>query len=417
VLSLGRQGRLVEARRWNAIAMTKLTPAYADYLITKALFSVCSIGIKFDDEEVEDMRKLLKARGEYGARLDQRGDQPDFYHRFSRLPTASGGIARHAYARCAKANINADMLLRTAGLPRASIDNPDVRIAVQSQIEFLNLAAEALGDEWLGFHLAQRFELREAGLGYYVMASSDLLGDALQRCARYSGMTNEGARLSYRAEKQITLRVSYEGVARHPDRHQIEFFMTTLVRACRDLTGQQVRPQRVTLSHLRTGEFKEIKEYFGCPVLFGDLADEVIFSKGIERMQVSSADPYLNALLLKYCEEARARRSRAAKASPLRLSVENTIAPLLPHGKGDASEVARWLGLSERTLARRLKSEGLSFAGILHDLRYDLARTYLGESSLSVSKVAWLLGYGEVSSFSSAFKRWSGKSPRQARAA
>jgi AraC-like DNA-binding protein len=398
--------------------MTKLTPAYADYLITKALFySVCSIGLKFDEEEVEDMRKLLKARGESGARLDERRDQADLYHRFSTLPTASGGIARHAYARCAKAGLNTDMLLRKAGLPRALMTDPDVRITVQSQIEFLDLAAEELGDEWLGFHLAQAFELREVGLGYYVMASSDLLGDALQRCARYGGMTNEGVRLSYRAEKQIIIHVSYEGVARRSDRHQIEFFMTTLGRACRQLTGQQLCPQRMTFSHLRTGEFKEIKEYFGCPIIFGDLADEITYSKGIERMQVSSADPYLNALLLKYCEEARAKSRRAAKASPLRLSVENTIAPLLPHGKVNTSEVARSLGLSERTLARRLKSEGLSFAGILHDLRYDLARTYLGESSLSVSKVAWLLGYEEVSSFSSAFKRWSGKSPRQARAA
>jgi AraC-like DNA-binding protein len=249
------------------------------------------------------------------------------------------------------------------------------------------------------------------------MASSDLLGDALQRCARYSGMTNEGARLSYRSEKQIIMRVSYEGVARHPDRHQMEFFITTLVRACRQLTGQQVRPQRVTLSHLRTGEFKEIKEYLGCSVIFGGLADEITFSKGIERMQISSADPYLNALLLKYCEEARTRRRRAAKPSPLRLSVENAIAPLLPHGKVNASEVARSLGLSERTLARRLKSEGLGFAGILSELRLDLARTYLREKSLSISKVAWLLGYEEVGSFTHAFKRWSGKSPREARAA
>ena len=71
--------------------MGKLKPTYADYLITKALFySVCSIGLKFDEEEVEDMRKLLKARGESGARLDERRDQADLYHRFSTLPTASG---------------------------------------------------------------------------------------------------------------------------------------------------------------------------------------------------------------------------------------------------------------------------------------------------------------------------------------
>ena len=336
-------------------------------------------------------------------------------HRLSALPTAGGAISRLACARCATAGLETDTLLRKAGLTRAQIDKPDARITVESQIKFLNLAAKALGDEWLGFHLAQAFDLREIGLLYYVAASSDLLGDALQRCARYSGMNNEGARLSYRTEKQIVLPVSYVGVARHPDRHQMEFFVTALVRACRQLTGQELRPQCVTLSHLRTDEFKEIKEYFGCSVVFGGPVDEIAFSKTIERMQISSADPYLNALLLKYCDEARA--ARATKPSALRLSIENAIAPLLPHGKVTASEAARSLGLSQRTCARRLKAEGLSFAGILHELRYDLARTYLRDTNSSISTIAWLLGYEEVSSFTHAFKRWSGTTPRQARAA
>jgi AraC-like DNA-binding protein len=320
-------------------------------------------------------------------------------YRLSALPTASGAISRLACARCATAGLQTDALLRKAGLTRVQIDNPDVRITVQSQVKFLNLAAKALGDEWLGFHLAQAVDLREAGLLYYVMASSDLLCDALQRCAHYSGINNEGVRVSYRADKQILMRFSY----------------VALVRACRQLTGQQLRPQCVTLSHLRTDEYKEITEHFGCSITFGGLVDEIAFSSLIERAQVSGADPYLNALLLRYCEEARS--NRATKPSALRLSIENAIAPLLPHTKVKASEAARSLGLSQRTLARRLKSEGLSFAGILHDLRYDLARTYLSETNSSISTIAWLLGYEEVSSFTHAFKRWSGKTPRQARAA
>jgi AraC-like DNA-binding protein len=336
-------------------------------------------------------------------------------HRLDALPTAGGAISRLAFARCVDAGLKTEALLREAGLTRVQIDNPDVRITVQSQIKFLNLAAKALGDEWLGFHLAQAVDPREAGLLYYVMASSDLLCDALQRCARYSGINNEGVRVSYRAEKHIIMRFSYVGVARYPDRHQIEFLMTALIRACRQLTGQELRPRRVTLSHLRTDEFKEIEEHFGCSVLFGDLVDEIAFSNLIERAQVSSADPYLNALLLKYCDEARS--ARATKPSALRLNIENAIAPLLPHTKVRASEAARSMGLSQRTFARRLKSEGLSFAGILHELRYDLARTYLRETSSSISTIAWLLGYQEVSSFTHAFKRWSGKTPRQARAA
>jgi hypothetical protein len=241
------------------------------------------------------------------------------------LPTATGGIARAAYARCVKAGLKADTLLRKAGLSRRQIENPEVRLTVQSQIKFLHLAAGALDDEFLGFHLAQGLELRELGLLYYVMASSDLLGDALQRLARCSVINNEGVRLSYRAGEHVLVDFAYTGVQRHLDRHQIEFLMTIVIRLCRQLTGHQLRPQRATFTHLRTRHSDELQKFFGHSVVFGRTVDQLIFSKVIRRMPVRSADPYLNALLLRYCDEA--RTARTTKPSPLRLSVENVIAP------------------------------------------------------------------------------------------
>ena len=135
------------------------------------------------------------------------------------LPTATGWIVRAVYARCVKKGIKADTLLRKAGLAHLQIDNSECRVAVQSQIKFLDVAARALSDEFLGFHLAQTAELREIGLLYYVMASSELLGDALQRCARYSAINNEGVRLSYHDDRDVTVEFQYIGVRRHSDRH------------------------------------------------------------------------------------------------------------------------------------------------------------------------------------------------------
>jgi AraC-like DNA-binding protein len=130
-------------------------------------------------------------------------------------------------------------------------------------------------------------------------------------------------------------------------------------------------------------------------------------------MPVVSADPYLNSLLITYCEEALARRS--ASSVSFRSSVENAIAPLLPHGKVRAGEIARRLAVSQRTFARRLSLDGLTFSDVLEDLRSDLAERYLAEDDLSISQIAWLLGYREVSAFTHAFKRWTGKTPRAAR--
>ena len=103
--------------------------------------------------------------------------------------------------------------------------------------------------------------------------------------------------------------------------------------------------------------------------------------------------------------------------SQLRTRVENAIASVLPHGRVLVEDVARSLGMSERTLARKLSDEGLNFTEILQQLRHDLAVRYLDDRKLHVSKVAWLLGFREVSVFTHACKRWAGKTPSEMRAA
>jgi AraC-like DNA-binding protein len=88
---------------------------------------------------------------------------------------------------------------------------------------------------------------------------------------------------------------------------------------------------------------------------------------------------------------------------------------LLPHGKVQIKEVARKLGTGPRTLARRLASEGLTFRGVLDALRSDLAKRHLADHDLSISKIAWLLGYSDVSAFANAYKRRTGQTPRETR--
>ena len=116
---------------------------------------------------------------------------------------------------------------------------------------------------------------------------------------------------------------------------------------------------------------------------------------------------------MKYCEAA--ITDRRGNVSQLRTRVENAISSLLPHGRVVVDDVARSLGMSKRTLARKLLDEGLSFTEVLQQLRRDLAVQYLDDPKLHISKIAWLLGFNEVSAFTHAFKRWTGKTPSQMR--
>src|SRR5262245_14622979 len=247
------------------------------------------------------------------------------------------------------------------------------------------------------------------------MASSQSLGDGLKRVARYSRITNEALVVGYREGNRLLINLSYSGVPRYSDSHQIEICMFGVLRICRMLTGQSIAPQQFSIAHHRSGSTFEMSRFVGTKVEFGASTDELVLNLDARELPLIHSDPYLNDLLLKYCEAALA--DRRGDVSQLRTRVENAISSLLPHGRVLIEEVARSLGMSERTLARKLSDEGLNFTEILQQLRRDLAVRYLDDRKLHVSKVAWLLGFHEVSAFTHAFKRWTGKTPREMRTA
>jgi AraC-like DNA-binding protein len=329
------------------------------------------------------------------------------------LPSATGGIARLAYRRAVAAGVPLTAILKKAGLSETQMANAQIRLKVRDQIEFLNLIADALDDDFLGFHLAQVPDLREIGLLYYVLASSSTLIEALQRASRYSAIVNDGVFQECLDGKRVGIALRYVGVSRRTDRHQIEFWMTIIVRLCQNLTQRMIVPCRAQFVHDRSHFKLELSKYLGSKIRFGAPTDEIVFDREVRDLAVVGADPYLNKLLVKYCEEALSHRR--PRVATFQSRVEKVLAPQLPHGTARASLVARELGASQRTLARRLKKEQLTFSMVLDNMRHSLANRHLADAKLTISQIAWLLGYKEVAAFSHAFKRWTGQTPRQAR--
>ena len=106
-----------------------------------------------------------------------------------------------------------------------------------------------------------------------------------------------------------------------------------------------------------------------------------------------------------------AAKERNTVIGSLRAAVENETQKLLPHGKARRDRVAKTLGLSERTLTRKLADEGTTYEQVVDQLRQSLARQYIKEQGVSLSQTAWLLGYERSTSFNHAFRRWTGRSP------
>src|SRR5438034_922206 len=177
------------------------------------------------------------------------------------IPTAQGGLSRLAIARLKSAGVPVAPLLKRVGLTPEVIADPEERLSVRSQIALLDEAAIALKDDCIGFTLARDFDLREIGLLYYVMASSQTLGNALKRVARYSKITDEALVFGYREGNTLTINLNYSGVPRHSDRHQIEFCMFAVLRICRVLTGQNLVPQHFSISHYRSEGTSEMARF------------------------------------------------------------------------------------------------------------------------------------------------------------
>src|SRR5262245_20049782 len=141
-------------------------------------------------------------------------------------PRAAGTLSRLACARASTAGIDVASFMVKAGVTRQQVEDDSIRLTVQGQIRFVELIADALQDDLLGFRLARDCDLREPGLLYYVLNSSELLGDAFRRAARYSAMINECISLLLREGIELAVNFTYVGVERRSDRHQIEALVT-----------------------------------------------------------------------------------------------------------------------------------------------------------------------------------------------
>ena len=326
------------------------------------------------------------------------------------LPTVNGFASRLAIAALQKRDLDPAPLIRNAGLPPIDVINLQRRLPASAQARFLEFAAEALEDTALGLHLAKHANPRQAGLLFYTASAARDLSEALALIARYSRIMSEGVRLKVeRAPDGLVVETIYSGISRHRSRQVIEFGLTIILKALREITGRNVRPERVACVNARNSDLREFERFFGCAVEFGARSDVVVYSHETADLPLATHDPHLLATLRPFCEEA--AKARNTRAGTIREVVENEIQRLLPHGQARSDKVARALGLSVRTLSRRLAEEETSFAEVVDQLRRSLALQYIRDPAFTLAQISWLLGYEGGTSFHHAFKRWTGKAP------
>lgn len=304
--------------------------------------------------------------------------------------------------------------LRAAGLSPKILGDETPRVRARSYVAFMDAAARLARDDLLGFNLGRTYDLRASGLAAYTAIAAATLREAMSNAGRYGSINDTSARYALvDTGTRATFVIESGDTALHRCRQGNEFKVAFIVAACRRLIGDGFRPLEVRFVHARAAPPREIGRYFGCPVRFAGEATEMLVSEDQLAQPVRSADPYLLALVTRHTEDVLA--ARAPRAESLRSRVERLVVKALPKEPPSAAQMAVSLGVGERTLARRLAAEGVTYRRIIDDVRHDIARRYIEESELTFGQIAYLLGYAEQSAFTSAFRRWTGVSPRHYR--
>jgi AraC-like DNA-binding protein len=330
------------------------------------------------------------------------------------LPSVTGFAARSTIVALRKRKIVIPPLLSRAGLSKRDFANQQHRISAAAQSKLLEYAAEALDDNAFGLHLAEQTNPRKAGLLFYVASSAKNVGEALALYERYCRIVNEAVRLNLmRAPDGVVVGIDFLGLSRRGIRQNAEFGIAVLLKALREAAGRDIRPSKVTFAFGRNSNLREFKRFYHCPIEFSASSDQLAFSNETLAVRLVTADRYLLKTLRSVCDEAAKKRGTAK--GTLHASVENEVQKLLPDGKVSRRTIAEALALSERTLMRRLADEGTTYAEVVDQLRRSLALQYINDPGISVSQIAWLLGYEKPTSFNHAFTRWTGRSPSAAR--
>jgi len=301
-------------------------------------------------------------------------------------------------------------LLTRHGLSDARIGDPNARIDMRDYLEFFEDAARTFEDPVLGARLG--FALRPGDLwpmGLLLMQASSI-GSALSYYARYASAFQTATTFSVQSDPgglMCTYKV-HADLAPNLLRQDNEFTLACICSQLRTAFDSNWRPLEVQFEHATNGQASALQRIFGAPIRFGQTRNSIIVERREADLQYRTEDrEFINILNQHMASVIASNNDDLSATEQVRalVSVRLGLAPVeLPF-------LASELGVTARTLQRRLADEGTSLREILRGYREKMAAAYLAQGNMSIEEISTALGYAESTVFSRAFKIWTGSSP------
>jgi AraC-like DNA-binding protein len=304
---------------------------------------------------------------------------------------------------------NSEEILQGFGLDRLVFAKSEGFIPCAVFAGILREAARATADDCFGLHFAERFNPKNIGPLVYAVLNSPTIGAGIQNVERYLHVYDSSAKWFFTAEgDRGYIRFVLTGLGIEPLRQSNEHGMALVINTLRMMVGSQWAPQEVHFAHQAPEQTSEHHRIFRAPVLFGCETNALVIELSLAQRPVPAADQTLYLIMKQYLDQV---LNELPQEDSLFAAIRKTIAESMRDGSPELPRVAKKLAIGPRTLQRRLKEYGFDFKKLVEDTRQRFAVTYLKDRKNSLTEIAFLLGYSELSAFNRAFKRWTGTTP------
>ena len=317
--------------------------------------------------------------------------------------TSTLAMVRTAAAR----GVETDDLLKDAGLSLQRLEDPDARIPAPTVLKLWSALRERAADPALQLIAPTSLPFGSYRVIDYLVASSATVGEGMMRFARFFGLIADSIaiQVEHTEDEHCLTLARADGSAVPPI--YVDYVFAALVTRI----WMRIRPSlKVLRVELRQPDPQNgvHAAAFKSEIRFGAPADRVCFSDEEWQMPTDSADEALARLMEDHARILAQRLPQTTSA--FKVDVQKTIASALSEG-GSASDVARAMHCSVRTLQRKLVGNGTTFRQESESVRGQLAIEYLSDRKVSIAEVAFLLGFSDQSAFNRAFRRWTGETP------
>ncbi|PNE01839.1 AraC family transcriptional regulator [Alcanivorax sp. MD8A] len=307
--------------------------------------------------------------------------------------------------------LDGDAILRRNGLNPQMVRDPEAKLDAEISTALLDDCLQELNDPGMAIEVARHAQYNTFGaLGLAVAAGGDLYS-VLNRITRFHRLISDLVATELIVDDQsVALRFS-SNTDHQPHPQAIVFVMATIVRLLRIRIHREHNPVAVSAPPwIETGLRQAMGRYFRCEATEADHYS-LAFDKANAQQMLAASDIQLAAMLDATLAQRLAASEQASLASKLALWIEQR----LPDGEPAQADAAQECCMSTRSLQRRLSEEGLTWKQLVEDTRKTLVERHLRTPGMTVTQMAFLLGFCEVSAFSRAFKKWYGVSPSQFR--